>query len=117
MKRVIRGEEREVVGATKDGAPIEGPPRLRDRLYAVELLAEHGHGKPPQKLEVESQPEQEPVEVVKQRVLERLPRLLAALSVEERQLLEWLQRGKVREVLVSGRKVDPDPSANAAGDR
>ena len=55
VKRVIAGQEREIVGVDKDGKVVARAPRVRDRLSAVQLLAEHGQGKPPQEVTLEDE--------------------------------------------------------------
>lgn len=118
LVRVVKGEETDdlvmTIGRGKDATVMVQPvrPKLRDRLLAAELLAEHGHGKPPQKLEVESPHEQETGEALMGRILERLPRVIGVLPIEKRRFLELFQRGKAREVLVSGRVV---PTKKAGG--
>jgi len=80
-------------------------PKVRDRLLAFELLADRGFGKPLQKLEVEQPELRKTGEQVVARILELLPRVIAFLPVEKRELMRLLERGRQRELLVSGREV------------
>ena len=67
--------------------------------------AAYAYGLPPQKVELEGSLKTETGEQLMERILERLPRVIAVLPIEKRQLLEMLKRGREREVLVSGRAV------------
>lgn len=113
LVRVMKGEEQDetvaIVGRGADAQTVVVPvkPKLRDRLLAAELIVEHGHGKAPQKIEVEAPERQQTGEQVMADILERLPRVIGVLPVEQKQLAAWLERGRAREVLVSGRAVKP----------
>lgn len=122
LVRVMKGEETDdvvsVIGRGADAQTVVVPvkPKLRDRLLAAELIVEHGHGKAPQKLEVEDGRAVETGEVVMARILERLPRVIGVLPVDKKALVAWLQRGKAREaVLTTGRVVDK-PGGTHGGD-
>ena len=51
LKRIISGDIREQLSSTKAGEPVVGTTRNADRIRAIELLAEHGHGLPTQTVE------------------------------------------------------------------
>jgi len=105
VKRVITGEEREIVGVDKNGNAVVSAPRVRDRLFAVELLAEHGHGKPPQEIKVEDEVPRRTGEQTMARILELLPRVLAVLPVDRKEIARLLEQRRAVELLVSGQQV------------
>lgn len=51
LAKMISGEILEKLGETRDGEPIIGETKNKDRLGAIEFLARYGHGLPVQKIE------------------------------------------------------------------
>ena len=80
-------------------------PKVRDRLYAVQLLAEHGHGKPPQELQIDDARARPTGEALVARVLELLPRVVALLPVDKQEIARLFKQRQEIEVLVKGRVV------------
>ena len=118
---VMAGEVTEsvtvTVGSGKDAHAevVQVPPKIRDRLYAPELLMDRGYGKPDQALQVEDDrpvlTEQERVA----RILELLPRVLATLPIDRQELVRRLQERHRIEVLMSGKQVKDGRNGNGDG--
>ena len=84
---------------------VVNKPTVRDRLYAVQLLAEHGHGKPPQELQIDDARARPTGEALVARVLELLPRVVALLPVDKQEIARLFKQRQEIEVLVKGRVV------------
>ena len=93
------------------------PPKVRDRLYAVQLLAEHGHGKPPQDLQIDDARPRLTGEALVARVLELLPLVIAVLPVDRQEIARLLEQRQQVEILMSGQQVKHLPSGNRDADR
>jgi hypothetical protein len=119
VMRVIKGEvgDQKVVGEGDATHVVTMPPKVRDRLYAVQLLAEHGHGKPPQELQVDDAKARPTGEALVARVLELLPRVIAMLPLERKEIARLFDERKRVEVLLSGRQVKDDRRGNGDGAR
>jgi hypothetical protein len=104
---VIKGTEVDqmIVGDGEDARVLEAKPKVRDRLYAVQLLAEHGHGKPPQELQID-EPKQRPTgDALVARVLELLPRVIAVLPVDRQEIARLFKQRQEVELIVQGKQV------------
>lgn len=84
---------------------IKVPPKLRDRLYAAELLLDRGFGKPEQHMVVEDETPRPTGEQVLARVLELLPKVLSFLPVDRKEIGRLLAQRQRIEVLVQGKEV------------
>jgi phage terminase small subunit len=80
--------------------------RLWNKPAALRMAGEH-HRLFVQTVEVKEPERQMTGEQREARLMELLPRVLAFLPVEKKQLAAWIERGRAREVLVSGRAVKP----------
>jgi len=78
--------------------------RLWSKPAALRMAGEHHRLFVP-KVEVEQPEIRKTGEQVVARILELLPRVIAFLPVEKRELMRMLERGRQRELLVSGREV------------
>lgn len=109
VKKVIKGEvgEEAIVGEGEDAKVLKAKPKIRDRLYAVQLLAEHGHGKPPQELQIDDARARPTGEALVARLLELLPRVLSVLPVDRQEVARLLKQRQQIEVLVQGKVVKP----------
>ena len=86
---------------------VEVPPKTRDRLYAYELLVDRGYGKPDQALQVEDERPRPTGEETMARIMELLPRVVAVLPIERKELGRLLAERRQIEVLVAGKEVRP----------
>lgn len=113
VARVMRGTETEdvtvTIGSGKDARTEVVPvrPKLRDRLYAAELLMDRGYGKPDQALQVEDDRPRPTGEERMARIMELLPKVIAVLPVDKRELGRLLAQRRQVELLVQGRDVTP----------
>ena len=118
---VMSGEVTETVAVTvgsgKDARTelVQVPAKIRDRLYAAELLMEHGHGKAPQELKVEDERPRRTGEEVMASIMEMLPRVLPLLPMDRREIARLLGQRQAIEVLLSGQQVKDDRSGNGDG--
>ncbi len=106
VARVMSGEVTETVAVTvgsgKDARTelVQVPAKIRDRLYAAQLLIEHGHGKAPQEVKFEDERPRPTGEETVTRIIE-LGRLL--------------ERRRAIEVLMSGEQVKDGRNGNGDG--
>jgi hypothetical protein len=109
--RVMDGTETEdvtvTIGSGKDARTevVQVRPKLRDRLLAYELLMDRGYGKPDQALTVEDEPPELSGEENMARILELLPRVMAALPVDRKEIARMLADRQRIELLVQGKQV------------
>ena len=117
IERVINGEEGEevLVGEGANAKVVVVRPKVRDRLYAVRLLAEHGFGKPPQELQIDDAKERPTGEALVARALELLPRVLSILPVDRQEIARVLQQRRKVELLMSGQPVKDGRIGNGNG--
>lgn len=109
---VMRGTETEDItvmvghGDKAEQIVLKVRPKTRDRLYAFELLSDRGYGKPDQ---VESTPERPRLmgEALNKRILEMLPRVLATLPFDRKELARILAQRQRVALMVRGHKVSP----------
>lgn len=119
--RVMDGTETEAVtvtiGSGKDAHTevVRVPAKIRDRLYAAELLLDRGYGKPDQGLTIEDERPRPPGEEVMARIMELLPRIIATLPVDRQEIARLLEQRRQIELLVSGREVKDGASGNGDG--
>lgn len=92
------------------------PAKIRDRLYAAELLMDRGYGKPPQELTIEDDPPRRTGEEVMAHILELLPRVLPLLPLNRQEIARLLARRREIEVLVSGKQIKDGRSGSGNGD-
>lgn len=116
---VIEGKvgDEALVGEGENAKVVVVKPKIRDRLYAVQLLAEHGHGKAPQELQVEEVRAQPTQEQRIARILELLPRVIAMLPVDKQEIARLFKQRQQVELLVQGRQVKEGRSGNGDGAR
>jgi hypothetical protein len=117
LERVIRGDERELQDVTDKGEQVMRPPRIRDRLYAVQLLAEHGHGKPPQDLHIDDPKARPTGEVLMARVMELLPRVINILPIDRQEIARLIKQRQEIEAVVNGEEVKDHQNGNGNGTR
>lgn len=117
LEGVIDGTEGEdivVVVKDKDGSKqsvvVHVRPKIRDRLLAVELLADRGHGKPPQEVTIDDPGAYLSGEALMTRILELLPRVVAILPIDKQQLGKLFAQRRQVELLVA-----PKPQAKGNG--
>ena len=91
------------------------PAKLRDRLYAAELLMDRGYGKPDQGLTIEDERPRRTGEEVMAEILEMLPRVIAVLPIEKKELGRLLAERRQIEILVQGKDVNEGRSGNGDG--
>jgi hypothetical protein len=112
VARVMSGEVTETVAVTvgsgKDARTelVQVPAKIRDRLYAAELLMEHGHGKAPQELKIEDERPRRTGEETMARIMELLPRVIAVLPVDKKEIARLFAERRQIEVLVQGKVTD-----------
>lgn len=113
VARVMRGTETEDVtvttgsGANATTQVVQVRPKLRDRLYAAELLLDRGYGKPDQALQIEDERPRRTGEEVMARIMELLPRVIAVLPVERKEIARLMAQRRQVELLVQGKEVRP----------
>lgn len=86
VKAIISGDIHERVGTDLDGGAIYGETKNKDRLGAIEFLANYGHGKPPQEIKMSGNGANadESGEAVMQRLLAMVGRALLAAPAAQR---------------------------------
>ncbi len=104
LVRVVKGEVVEKV-VDEDGQVVEIPPKLRDRIIAANILIEQAHGKPPQEVTLEDERPRPTGEQIMARILELLPRVVAVLPLERKELARLLAERRRVEVLVQGKEI------------
>jgi hypothetical protein len=97
-----------IVGDGEDARVLQAKPNVRDRLYAVKLLAEHGHGKPPQELQIDDAKSRPTGEAMVQRVMELLPRVITMLPVDRQEIARLFKQRQMIELQVQGKVVKPE---------
>lgn len=113
VQRVMEGTETEdalvTVGSGKHALVRleQVRPKIKDRLLAFELLADRGHGKPPQEVKLSDERPRATGEALVARLLELLPMVIPALPMDRKVLGRLLQEQRQIEVLVQGREVKP----------
>lgn len=113
---VMDGTETEeqvvTVGSGKDARLVlrDVKPKIKDRLYAFELLSDRGFGKPDQAVQIEDERPRPTGEETMARIMELLPRVVAVLPIERQRLAELLAQRRQVEVLVQGKDVTPQRS-------
>lgn len=114
LVKVVKGE---VLDQTEDedGNVITAPLKVRDRILAANILIEQAHGKPPQEVTLEDERPRPTGEQIMGRILELLPKVIAALPVDRKQIARALAEQRRIEVLVQGREVSRDEPAEARG--
>jgi hypothetical protein len=109
--RVMDGTETEAmtvtVGSGKDAHTevVQVPAKIRDRLYAFELLMDRGFGKPEQGVTIEDERPRRTGEEVMAHILELLPRVIATLPVDRQEIARALEERRRIELLMSGQQV------------
>ena len=112
VARVMAGEETEdvtvTIGSGKDARTEvkQVRPKLRDRLYAAELLMEHGHGKAPQEVKIEAKRPRRTGEESIARIMELLPRVIPMLPAGRQEIARAFAEQRQIEVLVEGKEVN-----------
>ncbi len=118
LGKVMRGTETEdvlvTVGSGKDAVTRMEPmrPKIRDRLLAAELLADRGYGKPEQAVQIEDERPRRTGEEVVADIMEMLPRVIAVLPVDKKEIARLLEQRRRIEVLVSGQQVENGRNGN-----
>jgi len=116
--RVMDGTESEAVtvtvGSGKDAHTevVQVPAKIRDRLYAFQLLADRGYGKPDQAMQIEDERPRRTGEEVMADIMEMLPRVLPLLPVDKQEIARLLARQREIEILVQGKEVKDGGSGN-----
>lgn len=112
--RVMAGKVKETIpmsvaigGGASEIRIVRVPPKIRDRLYAAELLMDRGYGKPDQHMTVEDETPRATGEQVMARILELLPQVLRFLPVDRKEIARLLAQRQRIEVLVQGKEVLP----------
>lgn len=83
------------------------PAKIRDRLYAAELLMDRGYGKPEQALDIKDPTPRPTGEETMARIMELLPRVIPMLPVDRKEIARLFARRREIEVLVAGKDVTP----------
>lgn len=109
VMRGTEGHEEEVlvVGSGKEARLVvrDVKPKLRDRLLAAELLMDRGYGKPEQAVQIEDERPRRTGGEIMAEIMEMLPRVLALLPVDRKEIGRLLARRRQIEVLVKGKEV------------
>ena len=120
--RVMDGTETEdvtvTIGSGKDARNevVQVRPKLRDRLYAAQLLMDRGYGKPDQALQVEDETPRLTGEETMARIVELLPRVLPLLPVDKQEIARMFAQRERIELLVQGTHVEDGRNRNGNGD-
>lgn len=104
LVRVVKGEVHEQI-VDEDGAVVDVPPKIRDRIVAANILVEQAYGKPPMDVKIEDERPRPTGEQVMARILELLPKVVAVLPMDRKELGRLLAERRRVEVLVQGKEV------------
>jgi len=114
LVKVVKGEVKEQV-VDSDGKVVEIRPKLRDRIVAANILIEQAHGNAPQEIKLEDERPRRTGEEVMAEIMEMLPRVIAVLPVERKEIARLLEERREVEILVSGHQVKDGRSGNGDG--
>lgn len=97
------------VGSGKDARVevVQVPAKARDRLYAAELLLDRGYGRPDQALQVEDERPRPTGEETVARIMALLPRVVAFLPMDRKEIARLFAERQRVELLVQGKDVRP----------
>jgi hypothetical protein len=84
---------------------VEVPVKVKDRLAAADMLMDRGYGKPDQHTTTEDTTPRPTGEQVMGRILELLPKVIASLPVDRKEIARLLAERRQVEVLVQGREI------------
>ena len=90
-------------------------PKLRDRLYAAELLMDRGYGKPDQGLTIEDERPRRTGEEVIAHIVELLPRVLPLLPMDRKEIARLLGQRRELEIVLQGKEVPEGRNGNGDG--
>ncbi len=119
--RVMDGTETDAVtltvGSGKDAHTevVQVPAKIRDRLYAFELLADRGYGKPEQAVQIEDERPRRTGEEIMAHILELLPRVIATLPIDKQEIARLFAQRHQVEVLLQGKHVEDGRNRNGDG--